>query len=130
AALGHRQFIHDVLYGCNCSGQWRYGLIHTLRHDFLADGTQWEGAPGYHMLVLGLVCECFNIMEHLGVDLWQRAWPSLMQDDGFDEHRGWGPKGDRPLRAAIDAMLYQMFSNGDYSLLHDQVLGNLRGTWV
>jgi len=131
AALGHRQTIHDTLYGHPRPGlQWRYGLIHTLRHDFLADGMQWEGAPGYHMLVLMMVGECFTIMEHLGVDLWQREWPSLMQDDGHDEHRGWGPKGNKSLTAAFDALIYQAFSNGDYSLLHDQVLGNLRGAWV
>ena len=130
AALGNRQLIHDVLYGGQRLGHWRYGIIHTLRHDFLADGMQWEGVPGYHMLVLTMVSEVFNIMENLGVDLWHRAWPALMQDDGFDEHRGWGPKGDKPFIAAIDALLYQTFPNGDYSLLHDQVLGNLRGTWV
>jgi len=131
AALGHRQTIHDILYGHLRGGlPWRYGLIHTLRHDFLADGMQWEGVPGYHMLVLGMVCECFTIMENLGVDLWKREWPSTMQDDGFDEHRGWGPKGMKPLTAAFDALIYQAFPNGDYSLLHDQVLGNLRGAWV
>ncbi len=128
AALGDRQSIHDVFYGTQRGGPWCYGMIHTLRHDFLADGMQWEGVPGYHMLVLGLVCECFTIMEHLGVDLWRREWPSLMQDDGFDEHRGWGPKGMKKLPAAFDALIYQMFANGDYSMLHDQVLGNLRGT--
>ncbi|MCC7192151.1 MAG: heparinase II/III family protein [Phycisphaeraceae bacterium] len=122
--------IHDTLYGHQHNGQWRYGLIHCLRHDFLADGTQWEGAAGYHMLVLMMVCECFTIMEHLGVDLWHRQWPSLMQNDSQDEHRGWGPKGARPLLAAFDAMLYMTFPNGDYSLLHDQILGNIRGTGV
>ena len=130
AALGHRQTVHDAFYGCQRGGPWRYGLIHTLRHDFLADGMQWEGVPGYHMLVLMMVCECLTIMENLGVDLWQRAWPALRQDDGFDEHRGWGPKGTKSLTAAFDALLYQTFANGDYSLLHDQVLGNLRGAWV
>lgn len=127
AALGDRQAMHDSLYGCQRRGRWRYGLIHLMRHDFLADGMQWEGTPGYHMLVVMMVCECFTILEHLGVDLWHRAWPSLMQDDGFDDHRGWGPKGTKPLTAAFDAMLYQVFPNGDYSLLHDNGLGNLRG---
>lgn len=126
-ALGDRQAIHDVFYGTQRGGQWRYGMIHTLRHDFLADGMQWEGTAGYHNLVLGMVCECFTMMEHLGVDLWHREWPALMQDDGFDEHRGWGPKGMKALTAAFDALLYQTFANGDYSLLHDQGLGNLRG---
>ena len=128
AALGHRQVIHDALYGTARSGRWRYGLLHTMRHDFLADGMQWEGVPGYHMLVLMMVAECLTIMENLGVDRWRRGWPALHQDDGFDEHRGWGPRGEKHLTAAIDALIYQAFSNGDYSLLHDQVLGNLRGT--
>lgn len=129
AALGNRQYIHDVLYGCNRGGDgWRYGLIHLLRHDFLADGMDWEGVPGYHMLVMMMVCECFTIMENLGVDLWRRTWPALRQDDGYDEHRGWGPKGEKSLTAAADALIYQAFTNGDYSQLHDQVLGNLRAT--
>ncbi|MCE9589131.1 MAG: heparinase II/III family protein [Planctomycetes bacterium] len=130
SALSNRQLIHDVFYGYKRGGAWRYGLIHLLRHDFLADGMQWEGTPGYHMLVLMMVAECFTIMENMGVDLWRREWPSLMQDDGFDEHRGWGPKGNKTLPAAFDALIYQAFPNGDYTLLHDQVLGNLRGTFA
>ena len=130
AALGDRQAIHDVFYGCKRGGRWRYGMIHLLRHDFLSDGLHWEGCAGYHMLVMMMVCECFTIMEHLGVDLWRRGWPALMQDDGFDEHRGWGPKGDKTLMAAFDGMLCQVFPNGDYSLLHDNGLGNLRGASV
>jgi len=129
-ALGDIPGTHDTLYGHQHNGQWRYGLIHNMRHDFLADGVQWEGSAGYHMLVLTMVYECFIIMEHLGVDLWHRQWPSLMQNDGQDEHRGWGPKGARPILAAFDAMLYLAFPNGDYSLLHDQILGNIRGTGV
>jgi hypothetical protein len=128
AALGDRQQIHNVFYGSQTPKGWRYGVIHLMRHDFLADGMHWEGVTGYHMLVLGLVFECFTIMEHLGVDLWHRQWPSLMQTDSWDEHRGWGPKGNRSLQAAVDALIYQSFTNGDQSLLHDQVLGNLTGT--
>lgn len=131
AALGHRQWIHDTFYGLQSNGRWRYGLIHTLRHDFLADGMQWEGALGYHKLVVGMVCECFTIMSNLGVDLWKRVWPATLKDEGFDEHRGWGPKGGKLFSAAFDALLYQAFANGDYSMLHDSGLRNLRdsGTW-
>lgn len=128
AALGDRQQIHNVFFGSQTPKGWRYGMIHLMRHDFLADGMHWEGVTGYHMLVLGLVFECFTIMEHLGVDLWHHEWPSLMQTDSWDEHRGWGPKGNRSLQAAIDALIFQSFTNGDQTLLHDQVLGNLRGT--
>jgi hypothetical protein len=127
AALGHLQIIHDAWYGCEHNGEWRYGLIHTLRHDFLADGMHWEGTMGYHMVVLRNICESLTIMENLGIDLWHREWPSTMQDELFDEHRGWGPKGNKPVTAAFDAFLYQAFANGDYTLLHDEVLGNLRG---
>lgn len=127
AALGDRQGIHDVFYGCQCPKGWRYGLIHLLRHDFLSDGMHWEGALGYHALVLGNVYDCFDVMEHLGVDLWHRRWPSLMQNDEHDEHRGWGPKGMKTLTAAFDALIYQAFPNGDYSLAHDSGLGNLAG---
>ncbi len=88
-ALGHRQWIHDSFYGYMSQSRWRYGLIHTMRHDFLADGMQWEGTIGYHQLVLGLVCECFKMMEHCGVSLWHREWTQTMKDEGFDEHRGW-----------------------------------------
>lgn len=128
-ALGHRQWIHDSFYGCQSNGRWRYGMIHTLRHDFLADGMQWEGAMGYHRLVVEKVCECFAIMENLGVNLWRRNWPSTLKDEGFDEHRGWGPKGNKPTTAIFDAMLYQAFSNGDYSMLHDSGMRNLRNAW-
>ncbi len=129
-ALGNRQVIHDTLYGCQREGKWRYGLIHLLRHDFLADGMHWEGVPGYHMLVLMMVCECFTLMENIGVNLWHRSWPSTMRDEGFDEHASYGPRGNKPLTAAFDALIFQAFANGDYCLLHDQVLGNLRGSWA
>ncbi len=129
-ALGSPQVIHDTLYGNSYDGKWRYGLIHLLRHDFLSDGMNWEGVPGYHMLVLMMVCECLTVLENVGVNLWHRAWPASARNDGFDEHTHYGPKGDKHLTSAFDALIYQAFPNGDYSLLHDQVLGNLRGSWA
>lgn len=130
AALGDRQAVHDALYGYERGGKWRYGLMHLLRHDFLADGMHWEGAMGYHMLVMLTATEMLTIMEHLGIDLWHRRLPPLTHDDGFDEHRGYGPKGTKCFKAAFDAFFYQAFPNGDYSLLHDQVLGNIRGAYA
>jgi hypothetical protein len=126
-ALDDRPIIHDALYGCQRDGQWRYGLVHLLRHDFLADGMQWEGSMSYHMFVMGSVSDTLTMLENIGVDLWKREFPSLMQNDGNDEHRDWGPKGTKCIRAGFDAFFYQAFPNENYSLLHDQILGNVVG---
>jgi hypothetical protein len=129
-ALGDRQGIHDTLYGCTRNGQWRYGLIHQLRHDFLADGLHWERTPGYHYFTLYLVVEFADMLENLGVDLWHAELPPLQQDDGHDLHRSYGPaKGFKTIRAAFDAPLFLAFRNGDLSMLGDSRLANLRGTW-
>ena len=127
AALGDQQIIHDSLYGNQSPTGWRYGIIHTLRHDILADGMQWEGTMGYHMVVAVVLAESLTVLQNCGVDLWHRELPSLMQNDGHDEHRGWGPKGMKCFKAMLDVFFYQMFPNGDYSTLHDQILGNIRG---
>jgi hypothetical protein len=131
AALGDRQGIHDTLYGCHRNGSWRYGLIHQLRHDFLSDGLHWERSPGYHFLTLHLVSEMADLLENLGIDLWHARLPPLMQDDGHDLHRAYGPtQGFKTLKAAFDAPLYLAFPNGDLSLFGDSGLANLRGTHV
>jgi len=127
AALGHVPTIHDTLYGLQTPTGWRYGMIHTLRHDILADGMQWEGTMGYHMVVAVMLAESLTILENCGVDLWHREFPSLVQDDGHDEFRGWGPKGMKCVKAMLDVFFYQMFPNGDYSNLHDQILGSIGG---
>lgn len=130
-ALGDRKGFHEALYGLEENGQWRYGFIHTFRHDILDDGMQWEGCMGYHMLVLAALCECATILENIGLDVWHRPFPSLYQDDGHDEHRGYGkPGATKTFKAAFDAFFYQAFPNGNYSKIHDQILGNIRGTWV
>ena len=129
-ALGDRQHIHDALYGLEGGVQWRYGVIHLLRHDFLADGMQWEGSMSYHMLVVSAVCQIGTVLENVGVDIFRRPWPSTRQDEGFDEHRDYGPRGDKRVQSMFDAFFYQAFPNGDYSNLHDQILGNIRGAWV
>lgn len=127
AALGRRELMHDALYGLERDGKWRYGLIHLLRHDLLADGMQWEGSISYHMFVLYALAEAATILENCGVDLWHKELPALLQNDAYDEHRDYGPKGRKCLKAAFDIFFYQMFPNGDYSILHDQILGNIRG---
>jgi hypothetical protein len=128
-ALGNRQIMHDALYGCQRAGVWRYGFAHLLRHDFLADGMHWEGSLSYHAVVLGATCRILNSLANAGVDLWQRPLPALVKDDGFDEHRGYGPRGPKSIQAAFDAYLFRAMPNGDYSILHDQVMGNLRCAW-
>jgi hypothetical protein len=130
-ALGDRKGFHEALYGLEENGKWRYGLIHTLRHDILDDGMQWEGCMGYHLLVLMALAECATILENLGLDIWHRPFPSLYQDDGHDEHRGYGkPGATKTFKSAFDVFFYQAFPNGDYSKIHDQILGNIRGSWV
>lgn len=129
-AIDHRPTIHDALYGLDRAGHWRYGLVHQLRHDLLSDGMQWEGSMSYHMLVMSGLCESLTYLENNGVDLWRRGLPNSMQDEGHDEHRGWGPRGEKHIRAGFDAFIYQALPNGDYSNLHDQILGNIRGAWV
>jgi hypothetical protein len=131
SALGDTRWFHDALYGLDEAGQWRYGLIHALRHDILDDGMQWEGTHGYHMLVLTAIAECATLLENVGIDIWHRSFPSAYQDDGFDQHRGWGrPGNQKNLQAAFDAFFFQAFPNGSYTLLHDEVLGNIHGAWV
>lgn len=130
AALGDYGQLHDALYGCQRHGRWHYGLIHALRHDILSDGTHWEGAPGYHFYTLLLITEALSVLERLGIDLWQRELPAQMQDDGEDLHRAVGPRGLKTIKAAFDAPFYQIFPNGDFSLLHDSRLANIRGAWI
>ena len=128
-ALGNMQDIHDALYGCPWDGYtpWRYGLVHQLRHDFLADGLHWERAPGYHFYTLMAVTEMAVLLGHVGVDLWHAELPALTENDGADLHRAYGPKGTRCIKAAFDAPLYQTFPNGDFPLVHDSGLAHLRG---
>jgi hypothetical protein len=126
-ALDNKQFIHDSLYGFEYNREWRYGVIHTLRHDILSDGMQWEGSVGYHMLVMRFLVIIAVMLENAGVDIWKKEMPATLQDDGYDLHRGWGPKGNKTLKAGFDAFLYLMLPDGSYSLLHDQSLGNISG---
>jgi hypothetical protein len=131
-ALQDRQGIHDALYGCRRKNEWRYGLIHQLRHDILSDGLHWERAPGYHFYTLYVIAEMADLLLPLGVDLWHAELPPQWQDDGRDLHRAYGPcLGRKNLKAAFDAPFYLAFPNGDLSMLGDSRFANLRGahTW-
>lgn len=125
-----RQGIHDALYGCGRGPQWRYGLIHQLRHDLLSDGLHWERTAGYHFYALmGFATAC-DFLANSGVDFWHREWPTLKQDDGFDLHRAYGPSGTKTIQDAFDAPFYLTFPNGDLSLLSDSGLAHIRGVWI
>ncbi|MCE9591895.1 MAG: heparinase II/III family protein [Planctomycetes bacterium] len=136
SALGDRLGVHEVLYGSPCPERsadvpdWRYGLIHQLRHDNLADGMHWERTPGYHFYTMMAMTDAAFMFSNLGIDLWHAKLPALMESDGFDLHRAYGPEGTRRLKAMYDAPFFQMFTNGDYSLLHDSGLANLRGAYI
>lgn len=131
-ALHDRQGIHDVLYGWgNSLADWRYGLIHQLRHDLLDDGLHWERAPGYHAYSLSLFAEMADMLLPLGVDLWHKTLPPLWQNDGQDIHRDYGTRlGTKTLKSAFDALFFLAFPNGDLSGLNDSRLENLRGLFA
>ncbi|MBS3761751.1 MAG: heparinase II/III family protein [Planctomycetes bacterium] len=131
AAIGDMQFIHDALYGYMAGDRFRYGLIHHLRHDILSDGLQWERTLGYHFYTLMGLTEVARQMELLGVDLWHAEIPAQMVSDGKDLHRAYGPEGEtKCLKAAFNAPFYMMFPGGDFTMLHDSGVANIRGAYV
>lgn len=131
SALGDRQIIHDAMYGSMSAGKWRYGLMHALRHDFLADGWHWERVLGYHVFTLMVMTDAVDLLQGLGIDLWRRDWPAAEQNDLHDLHRGYGPPGSRrSLKPMFDVVIYQMMGRGDYSLLSDSRLVNVRGLGI
>jgi len=130
AALGDRQGIHDVLYGYERNGHWRYGMVHQLRHDILPDGLHWERTPGYHYYTLMGLTEIADMAAHLGIDLWHAELPMQRQRDGNDIHRVYGPRGVKSLKVAYDAPFYLAFANRDLPLLSDSGLINLRGVHI
>lgn len=129
-ALGNLQGIHNALYGCMEDGRWLYGIIHQLRHDFLSDGMHWERTIGYHFYTLMGMTEIVCVLQNAGVDLWHTELPVKHQSDDQDLHRAYEPDGTKCIKAAFDAPFYQMFSNGDFSLLHDSGLANIRGVYI
>ena len=124
--IDDRQTIHDVLYGVEDRGVWRYGLVHTLRHDILADGLHWERSFGYHCYILSVLADLADMFTRNGVDLWHTLLPALNQNDGTDIHRAYGPSGARCIKAAFDAPLYLAFAGGDLAMIHDTSMSNLR----
>ncbi|MEI7436537.1 MAG: heparinase II/III family protein, partial [bacterium] len=130
SALGDQRGIHDALYGCDRNGQWRYGLVHQIRHDLLADGMHWERTIGYHYYSLMALTEIADLAGHIGIDVWHLQLPALLANEGHDLHRDYGPDGLKSFQMFYDAPFYQMFVNRDFSLLHDSGLANFRGTWI
>ncbi len=128
-ALQDRQAIHDALYGHAAEGQWNYGLIHQLRHEFLADGLQWERAISYHAYTLTQFVEMLDLLLNVGVDLWHAELPPLWQNDGYDEHRDYGLRVDetRSFKATFEVLLYLAFPNGQLSMIGDSNFGAIQG---
>lgn len=129
-ALGDRQMLHDTLYGWDSPRQWRYGLVHQLRHDILGDGLHWERTLGYHYYTLMALTNLVDMLGNVGIDLWHRELPSANKNDLQDLHFAYGPRGNKCFKAAFDAPLYAMFGNGDFSMVHDSGLYNIRGVWI
>ncbi len=129
-ALEDARGIHEALYGCAYGTRWRYGLIHNLRHDVLADGMHWERTPGYHYYTLMALNCALDAAFNSGLDLWHKEFPMLQQDDVSDLHRAYGPLGVKTIKAAYDAPFFMTFGNGDMSQLSDSGLANLRGVWI
>lgn len=126
AATGDQAGIDAVLHGKD----GRYGFIHQLRHDLLADGMEWEHNLRHHFLTLEVYADIADRCRNLGIDLWHQGFPAALKDDGADLHTDYGPPGEKCLKAAFDAPLYQMFPNGDFSLFGDSRLSNVRGVAV
>jgi hypothetical protein len=127
---GETGLVRDALDGWTFNGVPRYGLIHQLRHDILSDGLHWERTPGYHFYTLMALTSAATMLANAGVDIWHAELPAQMRDDGHDLHRAYGPAGGKCLKAAFDAPFYATLGNGDFSLLHDSGLSNLRGVWI
>ena len=127
---GETQLVRDALDGWTFNSVPRYGLIHQLRHDILSDGLHWERTPGYHFYTLMALTSAATMLTNSGVDIWHAELPTQMRNDGRDLHRAYGPEGSKCLKAAFDAPFYATLGNGDFSLLHDSGLSNLRGVWI
>ena len=104
-------------------------MIHQLRHEFLADGLQWERAISYHAYTLTAFVEMLDLMLNVGVDLWNAKLPPLWQNDGYDEHRDYGRQAEetRSFKAAFEILLYLAFPNGQFSMIGDSNFGAIQG---
>lgn len=126
-AIGDRQRLLATLYGGPEKERWRYGFIHQLRHDLLADGIEWEHNLRHHFLTLATYADIADRGRNLGIDLWNRTFPSSLENEGFDLHRDYGPRGDKALWTAFVSPLYQIFPNGEFPLFGDSRLSRIQG---
>lgn len=131
AAVGDREGICAALYGSREHGRSQYGFVHQLRHDLLADGIEWEHNLRHHFLTLAVYADVADRCRNIGIDLWHRLLPAALENEGADRHRDYGPPGDKSLRTAFDAPLYQLFPSGEFPLFGDSRLSHIRGlaTW-
>lgn len=127
SALGDLNLIREGLQGCNDhEGKPRYGLIHHLEHDILADGVWWERTTGYHCYCLYLLCEGAWALGNLGVDLWHAPLGFAQRDEGLDMHRAYrDTKETRTLKSAFDAAIYWSPAGLRLPLVHDAFADNL-----
>lgn len=130
SARNDKRGISFNLYGGMEKGQRRYGFIHQLRHDLLADGIEWEHNLRHHFLTLAVYADIADRCRNIGIDLWHRSFPSAVEDEGNDLHEDYGPAGGKWLRGAFDGPLYQLFPNGEFPLFGDSRLSHLRGLAV
>jgi len=127
-ALGDRQRLFATLYGGQEKDhRWRYGFIHQLRHDLLADGIEWEHNLRHHFLTMATYADLADRGRNLGIDLWNRTFPASLKNEGSDLHRDYGPPGDKALWTAFVSPLYQIFPNGEFPLLGDSRLSRIQG---
>jgi hypothetical protein len=126
-AIGDRQRVMATLYGGHVKERGRYGFIHQLRHDLLADGIEWEHNLRHHFLTMATYADLADRGRNLGIDLWNRTFPASLENEGFDLHRDYGPPGDKALWTAFVAPLYQIFPNGEFPLLGDSRLSQIQG---
>ena len=129
-ALGDRSAVADAMYGNQVEGLARYGIVHMLRHDYMADGVHWERTPGYHYYTLYMLTDIASAMANSGIDFWHAQFPSAEKNEGHDRHRAYGPHGMRSLKAAFDAPFDQTFDGLKFSLLHDSGLASMTEVWI
>lgn len=127
AARHDLQGLHFNLYGGPEKDRKRYGFIHQLRHDLLADGIEWEHNLRHHFLTLAVYADIADRCRNIGIDLWHRPFPSAVENEGDDLHAEYGPPGEKWLRGAFDGPLYQLFPSDEFPLFGDSRLSRLRG---
>jgi hypothetical protein len=133
SALGDADVIRSVFEGSPAptipdspdTPSFRYGLIHQIGHDYLSDGFHWERTCGYHMYTLLAMSESAYVMGNLGINLWQKQVPVVLESQGYDLHRSYGPAGTRNLLGTLHAILHCAMASGRLPFLHDTHTGDL-----